>query len=203
MKTFVDMAVRGTRITTNDGKRFLLHPLSTSYVADLPETKALFSPKREGMTVKPCYVCLPFRGANYCEQIFQKRTAKHIIDLLRKRDAGSEQKEIEKWFGELSMHPMPPVLLPFPFVGIVSCVDLYLIFRVEPMHTLSLGIINLLKECVIGLSSDAERRTGATKTTGGLPKKLTSMRKQITCFLDYFLSQTENQKKPLLDLDFI
>lgn len=57
-----------------------------------------------------------------------------------------------------SMHPCLPILDRFPFAGIHPSVHVYVVFRLEPMHVLSLGISKLLEECVLNMLSDSERK---------------------------------------------
>lgn len=52
----------------------------------------------------------------------------------------------------------------FPFVGIGALENHYSIFKVEPMHMFSLGIIKLFKECLIEMLGDPIRKLIALRT---------------------------------------
>lgn len=49
----------------------------------------------------------------------------------------------------MSTLPNSPVLAGFSFVNIQPRLDIYITFRVEPMHMLSLEIFKLLKQCLL------------------------------------------------------
>lgn len=65
---------------------------------------------------------------------------------------------------ELSIFLLLPVPHSFPFIGIHSCVDIYAIFRFEPMHPVSHGISRLLEECLVNYLGDCERTSNRTLT---------------------------------------
>lgn len=50
-----------------------------------------------------------------------------------------------------------PILSIFPFAGVHPSVKLYAIFRFEPMHVLSLGVSNMIKECLVNILGDASK----------------------------------------------
>lgn len=57
------------------------------------------------------------------------------------------------------MLPAPPLLHTFRIVGFHPTVHIYAVFRVDPMHVLSLGVSKLLKEFLINMSSNDKRTT--------------------------------------------
>lgn len=63
-------------------------------------------------------------------------------------------KEILSMFAEVSRLLLLSVLLKFPFASIHLFVDIYKIFRFEPMHCLSLEDEKMLKECIVVMLDD-------------------------------------------------
>lgn len=61
------------------------------------------------------------------------------------------------------MYHSLPILDSFPFAGIYLCVDLYAVFRPEPMHIFSLGIGKLIKKDFIHMLDDFELVPNAMK----------------------------------------
>lgn len=49
------------------------------------------------------------------------------------------------------MISLPTVLPKFALVGIMSCIDLLIIFRYEAMHALALGRSGMIKQCNINI----------------------------------------------------
>lgn len=70
-------------------------------------------------------------------------------------------------FKTRSMLPMSPVLTELPMAGVHSLVELYRIFRFDPMHVLSLGLSRLLKECTSTSPRDEYMRTSAMMSSTG------------------------------------
>lgn len=53
------------------------------------------------------------------------------------------------------------MLVSFPFMSILPCVDIYNTFSFEPMHDLSLGISKLSKDCLVRYLKDESRFSGS------------------------------------------
>lgn len=48
---------------------------------------------------------------------------------------------------EMSLTPLPTVLVCFPFAGIHASTDVYALFRFDPMHKYLLGMSRMIIEC--------------------------------------------------------
>lgn len=55
------------------------------------------------------------------------------------------------------MLSIPPALSNFSFMSLLIVKDMFNIFKVEPLHTISLGIRKILKECIYIMLKDDER----------------------------------------------
>lgn len=84
-----------------------------------------------------------------------------------------------------------PVFSRFAFMGVSPVVDIYAIFRVEPMHTLSLGISKNLKECAVMILKDEERTSSAIPFLNWTARTFNKMKKAILNVLNRFLSEVE------------
>lgn len=73
-----------------------------------------------------------------------------------------------KLLDEMSVVPGDPDLVSVPFARIHEGVDVYVIFRFEPLHNLSLGVSRLLKKFICNMLGDKSRETGAMKTRSGI-----------------------------------
>lgn len=79
-----------------------------------------------------------------------------------------------------------PVLAEFPLCGVHLFMDLYTIFRFEPMRTPSSGISRLLKECVVIYFEDDSLKTGFAKTGRFAISSYRQIRKMVQPCLNLF-----------------
>lgn len=105
-----------------------------------------------------------------------------------------------KTFGELLMYAVSPGSLQFPLFCRTSCEDLYSLLREEPIHTVPLGNIMMLKKCVVGLLGDVERAASAIRMTAWQPTKLSQCEKADSKLDDLCL---ESNRKSVGNLRFI
>lgn len=68
------------------------------------------------------------------------------------------------------MLPIAPVFSKFPFIGVHSLVEIYAIFRFEPVHMLLLGSSKLVKEWSVLYLSDLSRVSSAIRYRYSQPK---------------------------------
>lgn len=76
-------------------------------------------------------------------------------------------------------------------VGVHSSVDLYRIFRCDPMHLLSLGVSRLLNECTSTMLRDENTCTAAMTITAGASRTFQRVRKSILHQVNIFLRDVE------------
>lgn len=88
-------------------------------------------------------------------------------------------RNVEDYFHKNSMQKVPPVLVSFPKLAIHPSVDMYAVFRYEPMHNLSLGVSNILKLLLFTIVKDCYRTSKSICTMYGAPKPFNALRKYI------------------------
>lgn len=79
----------------------------------------------------------------------------------------------------------------FLFVGIHPSMELYNIFRAEPMHVLSLGINTMLNERLAKMAGDQQRMTLVMNDSQGLLKSYGQFNKQVLNFLNILSNYAE------------
>lgn len=87
----------------------------------------------------------------------------------------------------------PPVLSNFVMVGITPCMDVYAIFRYEPMHDFSLGITNMMKECYINMLGCWTKTSSALVMTSRVPSSFLAIKRTVLARLNGFLQKTEKK----------
>lgn len=115
----------------------------------------------------------------------QKRDLSSCKSLLLRLQAGfciPEQNVCE-----LSLLPIPPVLHDFPLLRLHESVDTYAIFYFEPLHFLSLGLIEVLKKCLYRYFSNPDSRSTAPNNTSRDPKPFYVIQKRVLNWLKTFL----------------
>lgn len=179
----------GLSVQTSDGFRLRLHFMMASYVADLPETEDLLSLKRGSATQSPCHRCMVQK-----HDLADMRcgTPRSLCEAMQLLDGSQNVSEKDEVLAQRSMLPIPPILHTFPHIGLHPCVDIYRVFRCEPMHVFSLGLSPLLKECMCSMLKDENRVTKAMMTTSGGFKSFRAVRKPILREANLFLSSAQS-----------
>lgn len=135
MKLLAECALGRHLFKIYDKRSLMQHLMIESYVADLPESKDLLSVKRINWTFMPCLICETNRKG-----LAGVTTAQRWCWSKRKAAFERTQNTIEGireklWvLEEMSMHPVKPILVWFPFVGIHPSVNIYAILYFEPMQ---------------------------------------------------------------------
>lgn len=188
------VARKGIAAKSTDRRAYVFHILLCSYLSDIPEAEDMLGVKRGVLTKAPCHNCLVRREDMADSTFARRRTLRETLELLENiriaRGTESPGAVVEQ-LDERSMLSIRPVLSNFPLVGIHSCVDLYTIFRFEPMHGLSLGVSKLLKECAIALLGDSSRASSSMVTGKGAMRGFPFIRKQVLFIMNTFLRETE------------
>lgn len=124
----------------------LFQLLLSTYISNILECNELLISKRGLMIASPCHLCM------YSQE--NKAMQKHVIIVLSivptktfldKLAFHRTKQTADHTFQDFSILPMLLALHSFPAVGIHSCVDIHAIYRVVPMHVLSLGISRMLR----------------------------------------------------------
>lgn len=183
-------ALRGISCSTYDCKRLLFSLLLVSYIADIPEAEDMLSVKRGVGTYAPCHNCLDGKDQLLFSTHGEPRTVERTLAMMK--DLGTGDERTVEQFKQLPMISIPPVLSHFPLVGIHPCVDTYEIFKFEPMHSLSLGVSKLLKECCAAMLSYASRNSSAMRTAAGTCRPFNHIRRSVLSLLNEFLRETES-----------
>lgn len=90
-----------------------------------------------------------------------------------------------------SMLPIAPVISRFPFTGVRSLVNLYEVFRFEPIHMLLLDISKLLNECSVLYLLDPSGVFSAMSYRSSKPKPFGEIRKTVHKLLNELLKISE------------
>lgn len=109
----------------------------------------------------PCQNCLVQKNKLNLNGFGKKWIFSEIqtfLSELKKRSVIAEHQHQQSY-----MLPITPVLSQFPFIGVCNLSDLYAIFRFEPMHALSVGILKMLRDCLVSYLSDSMRFSAAMK----------------------------------------
>lgn len=145
-----------------------LHLIIASYVAGIPEAEDLLSVKRENRTAMPCQVCEIKRADLADFSVAPKRCWKKIeADLPENAHMSGVTKDRLEFLGEMSVLPVDPVLITYPFVEIHQSVDVYAIFKSKPSHNLPLKVSMLLKEFFSNMLVNESRETRTVETWSG------------------------------------
>lgn len=105
-------------------------------------------------------------------------------------NTAKQKEEKLRVLGEISMHLFKPILVRFPFGETHPSVDIYAIFRFEPMQILSLGVIRMLKECLWNMLSDDIITTNALRTVSQPCKTFQAVECTILSSVDQFLADS-------------
>lgn len=138
--------------------KYRLKFILPSFISDIPGAEDSLSVRRVVNTDPQCFRCLISQG-NLANRIFgDKRTLVDTIRLLKKlNEGGNSVKDDMKL---CSMFYIPPILSKFPLLGLHGCIDIYSVFRPEPVHELSLSVSKRIKECVVQMFRYDERLAG-------------------------------------------
>lgn len=123
--------------------------LLSLYVCDIPEAEetCVFQAWRADcgsmLQLSSCQDVMPLSTE------YMKRSIRETLRMVEMR-ARDDEKVVEE-FNSISMLSSDPVLSCFPFVGIYPSIDIYNMFRYEPMHKIGLGISNLLKKGMVNM----------------------------------------------------
>lgn len=194
-------ALSGMPSVTLDGIHLRMHLVVSSYLCDTPEAEDLLAVKRGTQCQSPCHVCLVRKEDLPFSCVGTGRSLKDtsiMVSRLNVRSPG-----IEEEFQSKSMLSIPPILSQFPCMSLHPSVDIYTLFRYEPMHNLSLGISKLLKECCVYMLKDTERSSPAMCTMAGLPRSFNTIRKEILHCLNKLLRNVQRSSSGYgLHVDF-
>lgn len=115
------------------------------------------------------------------------KTRYPLLDLscLKKRSAADDE------LAELSKLSLLSALHLFPFIGVHPCDGIYAIFRLEQIHTLSLGISWLLKEYLGNYPDDCQNTSNTSLTKKGFLKTLKKTKLSQFLPLHPFLREVE------------
>lgn len=189
LRPIIDVAISGFVLGNKSSLRSRFHTLLTFYVADKPEAEDILSVKRADTTASPCRVCFigKLQVTNFVRS--KRWCLQETIVLLNYFKRCSRQAE-EK-LQNLSMLSIRPVLSEFPLVGIHSIVDIYRIFRFQPLHNLSLGASSLLKKLLTAVFLDSSRQTTFMMAGGGNTRTFKQIRKYVFNLLNTISADVE------------
>lgn len=167
LRSLYQVSVRGFPVATTCRQKKQLHLLLPSSVADLPEAGGLLSVRRGSRTFMPYYICIKTKqNLSNCTKA-QPRSPAHTEQTFRKLESREGLLCCNETLKNVFLCPLLPVVSTFPFVGIRSLVGLYTMFRQKPMHVFSLGVSEMLKECLIAKLGDQRRMTSSIKSSRG------------------------------------
>lgn len=191
LKPLMDEAMGGFIATSADKFKLRLHLVLASYICDIPEAEDSLSVKRGNQTESPCFRCLVRKGNLADGLCGETRTLAHTKQLLTGLERGIDS--VMEDLKQFSMLSIPPVLSAFPMIGVHPCVDIYDIFRFEPMHNLSLGVSKMLKDCATIMLRDENRTSPAMITSSGAPRTFKHIRRSVLHALNDFLCDVEKR----------
>lgn len=112
----------------------------------------------------------------------------HLIEFFYCSFPRSEAKSV---LHLLSMLYLFSLLHSFPMAEIHPCVDIFVIFRIELIHMLLLGMNRLLKEFSLNVLKNNRKTTVALQSKQGVPKTYKQVRKLVLHTLNLFLKQVK------------
>lgn len=107
---------------------------------------------------------------------------------LERRDSSLCRNETLKKF---SIQSLLPDSSSISFVGIHSSVDLYTIFRPKPVQAFLLRICKMLKECLIEMLGNEQRRTASMRSSRGHSTTYRQIRTSVLSCLNMFMEHSE------------
>lgn len=103
----------------------------------------------------------------------------------------SDTKIAIKKLSKNSLLGPPSILTTFPFSSVKRCVNMYSIFRIEPIHLFSFGITRMLEENLWNLFEVPNKTSSAIKTVGGnLDKPFRTIRRSVFRNLNIFIQHS-------------
>lgn len=115
-----------------------------SYNAHIPECEDMFSVKHSTTALTQCHKSW-FSKSNFSSN----KTAKENLCGMS-WNAHQSENGSEGFLQQNGRIPMIPVLQKCPFFRIHSSVDIFAIFRFQPLHFLASEVSKTLKECMFG-----------------------------------------------------
>lgn len=189
MKQLAEFALEGILCKNYDKQSLLLQFMIASYAADNPASEELPSVKQKNQTFIPFHMCETTKEYLAGVTTTQRRCWSKTKAASEKAQSMSEEKrEKLRELGEMSMHPVKPILVRFLFVGIYPSVDVYPIFCFEPMHNLYFDVSRMLKVCLWNMLGDDNRITDATGTGSQTYKTYKRVRLTILSTVNWSLA---------------
>lgn len=135
----------GLSVTAKDYRKIWFHFLLSSHLAKMPKTDSLLRLMRGSQTVFLTICVFPIY-IHHPHSLKQRVKLWNIQNHCWLENAVLVDNNIMRQ-GQilLSTRPVLSIFRSFPFVRIHSLVDLFAIFRNEPMHAFSLGISKMWK----------------------------------------------------------
>lgn len=117
-----------------------------------------FSIKRGNKTRYVCHLCIVKSSKLESFTKYARRTLRKTKNLLNNIQENSKASEAAKEsLKDQYLFPVAPVPFKFTTFGVAHCVNIYAIFRIEPMHLLSIGICGMPKEYLWNFLEDCNR----------------------------------------------
>lgn len=145
LKGLVSTSLPGFSALFSDSYRCSAQSMIVSCTADTPEVEDMISAKRGNMKNMPCYRYQASKPEFAPVKSWREWGLFSISQMLS--SAGAEYSANEKVFEHMLPH-IKPVLDSFHLMSIYRCEDIYIVFRIERIHSPSLGISKLLEEFI-------------------------------------------------------
>lgn len=184
--------LQGLSVTTKWSSRLRYHFVLSSYVGDIPEIKYSLSVKHGVLTPYPC---LRYMTPRQCLSQNIKPVLRTLSHLQKPHSAFSSlcSAEAERAAADdLPMRSTNPEFSNVPFMDPGFENGLYSLLSSEPMHSLSLDVSKLLKQCRMKLLRDRVLSMAAL-SVNGQTKSFQSVRRKILSFLSSFLVTVESE----------
>lgn len=165
-----------------------------SYVADISEAEDTLSVKQGNFLFIRCHVC-EVQSADLAGSFDAPKRCWKIIeaDLPSTAHMNGVTKDHMELLAKKAVVPVVPIPVTFHFVGIHPSVVVYPNFRIEPLHNLSLGVDQFLKEYIWNMLSDLRRETRVSKKRSGSNKTFKSLTVIILSELIMFLMDFQKE----------
>lgn len=183
--------MKGYGVVSKYSQKFQTHFLLASHVADILKAEDLPGVKRLNKNFSSCHICYVRREQFFgCTQSLKRNTTV-TVQLVQSLCCSEMRSAVKEMLRKNWMLPALPVWSSFPFVRIQKLIKLYSMFRVEPMHVLSLGARKMLKECLKSMLGDDNGTTDVFKTAKRRNKSFKQITRNLLHLLNEFLTETE------------
>lgn len=167
----------------------------TSYVIDIPETKDILGLKRGSRTPALCSLCTAKRDTFTLSTNAEVRTLFRTKLTLRNMKIHQQILKKNQLETNCQCCQFSLSFTPFLMVGVHSSVEMYAVYRPEPMHLLCIGVSRLLKKSFKHMLSDENETTNVMHKSHRESKPFNQIKVVVPFELKKFLRLVAKQSR--------